>query len=805
MTPANVKIPLLVLALSVWGCSEREMSAPDPAAPLLGSQTQSSSGVPASAASTREFIDRYCAFCHDERLATAGLRLDLVDFARVAEHPEVLEKVVRKLRTGIMPPAEMPQPSVAERGAMLAWLESSLDVAAAANPNPGRTETLRRLNRTEYQNAIRDLLALDIDATSLLPADESGHGFDNVNVGDLSPSLLDRYISAAQKISTLAVGGAVSSIQSEVIRVPADLTQERHIAGLPIGTRGGVSVSYTFPRDGEYDIQIRLARNRVGDIGGLRSRQPQPLELLLDREVVETFSVMRPDGPDHSVVDKNFKIRLAVTAGPHDVGVTFPQQSSALLETERQPLQAHYNEIRHPRLTPAIYQVSITGPYGPGGADDTPSRRRIFVCRPDQAGGESEELACAREILAKLMRRAYRRPVTDAEVERPLAFYRQGRLQGGFDEGIGQALAAVLMNPEFLFRVELEPDQLAAGAVYRISDIELASRLSFFLWSSIPDDELLDVAARGELSRPDQLERQARRMLADPRSNNLASNFAGQWLQLRNLSAFTPNPRLYPDFDDNLRQAFREETERFIDSVLREDRSVLELLAADYTFLNERLAKHYGIPGVYGSRFRRVSLADDSERGGILRQGSILAVTSYATRTSPVLRGTWVLDNIYGAPPSPPPADVPALDETSVSASLPMRERLAAHRNNPVCASCHNIIDPVGFALENFDAVGRWRDHDGDNGPVDVAGGLPGVGEFDGVAGLEAGLLSRPELFAGRVTEKLLTFALGRGVEYYDAPVIRKIIREAATDDYRFSSLILGIVRSQPFQMRTSL
>jgi hypothetical protein len=514
---------------------------------------------------------------------------------------------------------------------------------------------------------------------------------------------------------------------------------------------------------------------------------------------------MRPNGPDHSVVDKNFKIRLAVTAGPHDVGVTFPQQSSALLETERQPLQAHYNEIRHPRLTPAIYQVSITGPYGPGGADDTPSRRRIFVCRPDQAGGESEELACAREILAKLMGRAYRRPVSDAEVERPLAFYRQGRSEGGFDEGIGQALAAVLMNPEFLFRVELEPGQLAAGAVYRISDIELASRLSFFLWSSIPDDELLDVAARGELSRPGQLERQARRMLADPRSNNLASNFAGQWLQLRNLGAFTPNPRLYPDFDNNLRQAFREETERFMDSVLREDRSVLDLLAADYTFLNERLAKHYGIPGVYGSRFRRVSLAADSERGGILRQGSILAVTSYATRTSPVLRGTWVLDNIYGAPPSPPPPNVPALDETSVSASLPMRERLAAHRNNPVCASCHNIIDPVGFALENFDAVGRWRDHDGDNGPMDVAGGLPGVGEFDGVAGLQAGLLSRPKLFAGRVTEKLLTFALGRGVEYYDAPVIRKIIREAASDDYRFSSLILGIVRSQPFQMRTSI
>ena len=802
MTLANVKILCTVLAVGVSGCSEKEPSPVDPAAPQETAQTLLSNTSLPSALSTRETVDRYCTFCHDERLATAGLRLDLVDFAKVAEHPEVLEKVVQKLRTGIMPPSNMPQPSVEARSAMIAWLETSLDEAAAANPNPGRTETLRRLNRTEYQNSIRDLLSLDIDATSLLPPDDSGYGFDNVNVGDLSPALLDRYISAAQKISRLAVGGTQTTVQSYVIRAPADLTQEQHIAGLPIGTRGGLSVSYTFPQDGEYDIQIRLARNRVGDIGGLRSPQPQPLELLLDREIIETFSVMRPDGPDHSVVDKNFKIRVAVTAGPHDVGVTFPKQSSALLETERQPLQAHFNEIRHPRLTPAIYQVSITGPYAPTGADDTPSRRRIFVCHPNQASGED---VCAREILSTLMRRAYRRPVSNADLEGPMAFYRAGRLAGDFDEGIGSALSAVLMSPEFLFRVELEPDRLAAGSVYRISDIELASRLAFFLWSSLPDDELLEVAARGELSRPDELDRQARRLLADSRSNNLSSNFAGQWLQLRNLEAFTPDGRLYPDFDDNLRQAFREETERFIDSVLREDRSVLDLLEADYTFLNERLAKHYGIPGVYGSRFRRVSLADGSKRGGLLRQGSVLAVTSYATRTSPVLRGVWVLDNIYGAPPSPPPPNVPALDETSVSASLPMRERLAAHRNNPVCASCHTIIDPVGFALENFDAVGRWRDKDGDNGPVDVAGGLPGVGEFDGVAGLQAGLLSRPELFAGRVTEKLLTFALGRGVEYYDAPVIRKIIREAKPDGYRFSSLILGIVKSNPFQMRISI
>jgi len=800
-TLLRVKVLCAGLPLCVSGCVQPELSLPETILPRVTAQSVSPPSALASASGTRQTIDRYCLTCHDERRETAGLRLDLVDVANVASGAEILEKVVRKLRTGMMPPANMPQPSAEARSAMVSWLETSLDDAAAANPNPGRTETLRRLNRTEYQNAIRDLLSLDIDAASLLPPDESGHGFDNVNVGDLPPALLDRYISAARKISRLAVGIPQTSLQSDVIRVPADRTQEEHVAGLPIGTRGGVSFSYTFPQDGEYDIQIRLARNRTGNVGGLRDVEVQPLELLLDREIVETFLVVRPNSPDHALVDEYFKIRVPVTAGPHDVGVTFPKQSSALLETARQPLQSHFNEIRHPRLTPAIYQVSITGPYAPQGADDTPSRRRIFVCRP---GESSEEEACAKEILSTLMRRAYRRPVSEADVEGPMAFFREGRSEGDFDAGIGKALGAMLMNPQFLFRVELDPDGVASGDTYRISDIELASRLSFFLWSSIPDDELLDAAVRGELSRPDELERQARRMLADPRSYNLATNFAGQWLQLRNLEAFSPNGRLYPDFDDNLRQAFREETERFVDYVLRDGRSVLDLLGADYTFLNERLAKHYGIPGIYGSRFRRVVLAEDSKRGGLLRHGSILAVTSYATRTSPVRRGKWVLDNIYGAPPPPPLPNVPALDETSVSASLPMRERLRQHRTDPVCASCHRTIDPVGFALENFDAVGRWRDHEGDNGPIDVSGGLPGVGDFDGVAGLEAGLLSRPELFAGTVTEKLLTFALGRGVEYYDAPAVRKIIREAEPDGYRFQSLILGIVKSVPFQMRAS-
>jgi hypothetical protein len=445
-------------------------------------------------------------------------------------------------------------------------------------------------------------------------------------------------------------------------------------------------------------------------------------------------------------------------------------------------------------------QVSVTGPYAPHGADNTPSRHRIFVCKPVSA---SDEAVCAKKILSSLMRRAYRRPVSETDLERPMTFYREGRSERDFDAGISKALSAVLVNPEFLFRVEVDPEKTAPGAAYRISDLELASRLSFFLWSSLPDDALLESAIRGELRRPGVLDRHVRRMLADPRSYNLASNFAGQWLRLRNLTSVDPNVRLYPDFDDNLRQAFRMETELFVDSVVREDRSVMDLLKTDYTFLNERLAKHYGIPNVYGSRFRRVELGHDSRRGGLLRQGSVLAVTSYATRTSPVIRGVWVLSNIVGAPPPPPLPDVPALDG-NVPGNLPVRERMSAHRASPVCANCHRTIDPVGFALENFDAVGRWRDNEGDSGSIDVSGALPGIGEIKGVAGLEEALVRRPDLFATTLTEKLMTFALGRGVEYYDAPAVRKILREAEPGGYHFSSLVLGIVKSAPFQMRRS-
>ncbi|HJN42993.1 MAG TPA: DUF1592 domain-containing protein [Vicinamibacterales bacterium] len=786
-TLSSIPNPAVITALTslvVLLCGQGDVSA------------QAPSATP-PAASSRALLDQYCVTCHSDRLETAGLSLEQLDTADVHEGAEIWEKVIRKLRTGSMPPSTRPQPPAEERGALVSWLETSLDQAAQASPNPGRTETLRRLNRTEYQNAIRDLLAIDIDAKALLPADEAGYGFDNVNVGNLSPALLDRYISAAQKISRLAIGTTLTSLQSDVIRVPADTTQEDHVAGLPIGTRGGLSTTYTFAQDGDYDIQIRLARNRTGNIGGLRGRGLHTVQLLLDRMPVATYTVQRPEGGDDTFADAHLKLRLPVTAGPHDVAATFVKGGASLMETERQPLLSHYNEQRHPRLTPAIYQLTMTGPYDAQGVSATPSRSRIFTCTPDDAGAEE---ACAEDILSALMRRAYRRPIDAGEVETPLAFYRDARAQGDFESGIGNALTSILVNPQFLFRVERDPD--GAARPYRIGGLELATRLSFFLWSSIPDDELLETAIAGRLSDPAELERQARRMLADPRSGNLARNFAGQWLMLRNLDAVSPNPRLYPDFDDNLRQAFRQETELFFDSVLREDRSVLDLLRADYTFLNERLAKHYGVSGIYGSRFRRVELDEDSKRGGLLRQGSILSVTSYATRTSPVIRGKWVLDNIYGAPPPPPPANVPALEDNSVRAGLPMRERLAQHRNNPVCSSCHSTIDPVGFTLENYDAVGRWRDHSGDISTMDASGGLPGVGEFEGVDGLEAGLLSRPEQFAGRVTEKLLTFALGRGVEYYDAPAVRRILRETEADDYRFSSLILGIVKSVPFQMR---
>jgi len=771
-------------------------------------QARTSPGGPAvAAAPPLAVVNRYCLSCHDEDHEKGGLVLEKYLPDDVSRHPEVWEKVVRKLRARQMPPVGKRRPDDATYDAVIASLETSLDRASAAHPNPGRTATIRRLTRTEYQNAVRDLLALDVDVTSLLPPDESSYGFDNVTVGDLSPTLLDRYVSAAEKISRLAVGRSSRSPGGETIRIPADLTQEEHLEGLPIGTRGGAVVHYTFPQDGEYEVTIRLTRDRDEHVEGLN--EAHDLELLLDGARVQLFTVKPPaheagvadtEQPSHEKVDQHLKVRVPATAGPHVLGVTFPKKPSVVLESERQPYQTHFNSYRHPRIQPAIYSVSIIGPYAATGPGDTPSRRRIFGPRPGNAQDDEQS---ARLILSALMRRAYRRPVTDLDLRGPLEMYRKSRAGGDFDGAIEMALSAVLVSPEFLFRVERDPAGVPPATPYRVSDIELASRLSFFLWSSIPDDELLDAATAGQLHEPAVLERQVRRMLADGRSSAMVTNFAEQWLHLRNLESILPDMRLFPDFDDNLRQAFRKETELFVDSILREDRSVLDLLSARYTFLNERLAKHYGIPNIYGTRFRRVTLDTDSWRGGLLRQASILTVTSYATRTSPVQRGKFVLENLLGAAPPPPPPDVPALKDNTVDGHLAVRARLAEHRSNPACAGCHNLMDPIGLSLEKFDAIGRRRTAEAGK-PIDAAGGLPDGSAFADVDGLETALMHRPEMFVSTFAEKLQTYALGRGVEYYDAPAVRSIVRQARADNYRISSIILGIVKSQPFQMRTS-
>jgi mono/diheme cytochrome c family protein len=786
-----IRCCLPALLLMIGGLVATDFAQQPSTAPVSAAQFEH--------AKVKELVTQYCISCHNKDNKKAGLALDAVSFDDVGAHADLWEKVVRKLAARQMPPIGRTRPDERTYVSVVASLEAALDRAAAAKPNPGRTATLRRLNRTEYQNAIRDLLAVDIDAAALLPADEANHGFDSAPLGGLSPTLLDRYISAAQKISRMAVGRAPKSPQSDTFRVQPDLTQEGHVEGLPLGTRGGLRIPYVFPQDGEYDIQVWLTRDRNEQVEGLR--EPHELEVLLDRKRMTSFTVKPPaKGEGHNKIDVHLKARINANAGPHDLGVTFVQKPFSLLETKRQPYQAHYNLHRHPRISPAVYQVSITGPYNGKGRAETPSRRHVFIRVPT---GPNDDEASAKQILTTLIRRAYRRPVTDANLDKAMKFYRQGRDGADFDAGIEMAISSVLVNPQFLFRIEHDPPGIAAKTPYRVSDLDLASRLSFFLWSSIPDDELLDLAARDELRKPAVFEKQVRRLLADERSRNLATNFAAQWLHLRNLESITPDLRLFPDFDDNLRQAFRQETELFVESVLREDRSVLDLLKADYTFLNERLAKHYEIPHIYGNRFRRVELGNDRQRGGLLRHGSILTVTSYATRTSPVVRGKWILENFLGTPPPPPPADVPSLNDNTVSANLPIRERLAEHRSNAACASCHRLIDPVGFSLEQFDAVGRWRMTE-DGKPIDAAGGLPDGSAFAGVAGLEKALLKRPEWFARTMTEKLFTFALGRAPVDADAPAIRKIVRDARAHDGRFSSLIVGLTTSAPFQMRRS-
>jgi mono/diheme cytochrome c family protein len=776
---------------------------------LYAQQQQPAGERPPDAAPQRALINQYCVGCHNAKLKTGGFVLDTVNVENTSQNPEVWEKVLHKVRARYMPPAGLPRPDEKGYESLVSYLETSLDQLSAAKPNPGRTATLRRLTRTEYQNAIRDLLGLQVDVIQLLPSDDSSFGFDNITVGELSPTLLERYLAAARKISRLAIGGQVRSASGETILIPPDLTQEEHFDELPFGTRGGTAVQFTFPQDAAYEIQMQLTRDRNEHIEGLG--EPTDIELMLDGERVHLFTV-KPANiitgirnansiPSDDLVDKDLHIRIPVKAGPHTLGVAFPKNPTLLLETERQPYQAHFNMYRHPRITPALYSIAVIGPYDATGAGDTPSRRRIFVCHPAKA---SEEESCAKQILSTFARRAYRRPVTDADLQIPLKLYQDTLAAGGFEAGIERGLRALLVSPEFLFRVEQDPANIAPNTPYRLTDLELASRLSFFLWSSIPDDQLLDLAIAGKLKDPAVLEKQVRRMLADTRSEALVSNFADQWLYLRNLETIIPDARLFPDYDDNLRKAMRRETELFVESIMREDRNVVDLLSANYTFLNERLAKHYGIPNVYDSYFRRITFDANNPRGGLLGQASILTVTSYADRTSPVIRGKWILTNIVGLPPPPPPPNVPPLkDNGSTGKVLTMRERMAAHRSVQPCAGCHSLMDPVGFSLENYDAVGRWRLTDED-APIDASGGLPDGVPFAGVSGLRHALLSRPELFVTTLTEKLLTYGLGRGLESYDGAAVRKIVRDAHSNDYRFSSLVLGIVNSTPFQMRRS-
>ena len=786
----------IALAGAVYLQAEGRQPANAPAARLQAQGAQTQPSNPTSPSRYRAVLDRYCVTCHNQQLRTAGLMLDTADVAQVSERAELWEKVVQKLRSGAMPPPPRLRPDEDTYDAFASYLESSLDRAAATNPNPGSTEAFHRLNRAEYQNTIRDLLALEIDSRSLLPADDAAFGFDNnADALSFSPVLLERYVSAAAQIGRLAVGDpAIRPAIKTYDASPLRLQDGRMSEELPFGSGGGMAIRHHFPLDGEYVLKVTLQRRRA--------REPRQLDVRLDGERVTLFTVggSRAQGwqGDNAAADE-LEVRFPAKAGTHVVGVSFLKRT--LAPEGVGPSQLPVGSISGRGTELGVSSVQIGGPYEAGGRGETASRRRIFVCRP--ANSQDEE-PCAEQILATLARRAYRRPVTDDDVETLLGFYTAGRSQGDFDSGIQAALERILVDPEFLFRIIREPSNVAPGTVYRLSDLELASRLSFFLWSSIPDAELLDVAARGELSDPTVLEYQVRRMLANARSDALVSNFAAQWLYLRNMRAVAPDVNTYPEFDDNLRDAFQRETELFIDSQLREDRSVADLLAANYTFVNERLARHYQIPNVYGSRFRRVTLSDGT-RGGLLGQGSILTVTSYATRTSPVLRGKWLLENMLGAPPPPPPGDVPELSESGDGGRpTSVRERMEQHRKDPACASCHTRMDPLGFALENFDAIGKWRTNDEDNAPIDVSGSLPDGSTFQGPAELRDLLLTRREEFVTTVTRKLLTYALGRGLAYYDAPAVRTILREAAPNDYRWSSIILGIAKSAPFQMRRS-
>jgi len=773
---------------------------------------------PAGPTLDRKLIDQYCLSCHNERMKTGGLTLERIEIDRVGAHADTWEKVVRKLRGEQMPPAGRPRPDRAAVTRFVTALEAALDRESSASPNPGRPVT-HRLNRTEYTNAVRDLLAVEIDPRAFLPADDTDqHGFDNNGeVLSISPALLERYLSAARRIARLAVGRVPAGASIDTYAVPARLDQEdRTSEKLPFGSRGGASITHNFPVDGEYLFTVKLQKTLYNAVRGLAD--PHQLELRMDRQRVKTFTIggervvpppasfagtlsWNPEWEQYANhADEGLEVRIPVRAGSRQVGISFVKrswQAEDVLQPSRTGWGFGTDEMFDG--SPAVESVTIQGPFGTVEAGEPPSRRRIFTCRPKREGDEE---ACARTILSSLARRAYRRPITEDDLNTLLGFYRSGRSDGRFDTGIEAAVRRILISPDFLFRLELEPDRPSTGPSYRVSDVTLASRLSFFLWSSIPDDELLDLAARVRLREPAVLDGQVRRMLADKRASSLVVNFAAQWLQLRDLRNVVPDPDLFPDWDESLRDAFRQETELFIGNQVREDRPIADLLTSTETFANEQLARFYGIPGVYGTRFRPVAVPRD-QRGGLLGQGSILTLSSYPNRTSPVLRGKWLLENILGTPPPPPPPDVPALkDKGSNGERQSVRERLQEHRKNPVCATCHSQMDPLGFALENFDAVGKWRTTDEGRTPIDSSGALPSGATFQGLDGLRALLVDRREQFVGTVAERLLAYALGRGVEYYDRPALRLILHQAAARDYRWSSVVLGIVRSTPFQMR---
>jgi cytochrome c5 len=836
------------IVIFAWGA---DTSAPSPNKPATARAVPSTPAHQKSptALDERAFLGQYCQTCHNAKLRTAGLALDTVDLNDIPASGEIMEKVIRKVWSGSMPPAQMPRPDKATVNLFLASLEKPLDLATATHPNPGRATMLHRLNRTEYLNAVHDLLDVDLtpDEASMLPADDLSYGFDNNgDVLGIPPLLLERYLSVARRVSMDALGSVAKSdgpVNVYTQTVDGEPSQRKWMDGMPLGTRGGTNFTYHFPADGDYTIKITLQRRGGGIVGfplqngmmapvdgepPLRERivlnvdgKPAGLFLigtdLTLREPIPTTGQTLADIPEPPAKeltraeaaarrlsgDEELQLQLTTKAGDRQITAAFLPRYVAVPSQLREPFAAGQGSDPKPM---SIYQITITGPLHPGGPGDTASRRRIFTCHPAKP---SDEMPCARTILSNMARIAYRRPVTRDEIQELLTAYERGRRDGDFEAGFQLALRRLLMDPAFLFRIESDPPGVQAGTPYRLTDLELASRLSFFLWSSIPDDELLAVAQRGQLKDPAVLEHQVRRMLADPKAQSLVTNFASEWLGLRIVKGVLPDPIIFSDFE-GLKQAFQKETELFLSNVLLGDRNVLELLNANYTFLNERLARHYGIEGVYGNQFRKVTLTD-GVRGGLLGQGGILTATSYPNRTSPVLRGQWILDNILGNPPPPPPPNVPRLDDEANANVLSMRERMAAHRANPACAGCHARMDPLGLALENFDATGRWRagerlsPADLKLQPIDAAGELTDGTKFDGVAGLKRVLLDHSDEFVYNMTERLLIYALGRGSEWYDAPVLRAAVRTAKKDDYRFSSLVLSIAKSTPFQMRMAL